>query len=202
MRLDMLSIIADVEMKNIKRTLILRKERLTMSDQTIKADADKPKLSLVPTEIINQIAIVREYGINKYPSGGPNNWRNVEIERYKDAAYRHLLAYIADPTGVDEESGLPHLSHLACNIAFLCDLEKNNKPVEIRKCAQLPKTTIEERNAELAKNVYEPPKEDIFEEPTHKLTIEDISEEEQEELRKYLEYLSNNKEARKELKQW
>lgn len=163
-----------------------------MSDQTIKADAGKPKLSLVPTEIINQIAIVREYGINKYPSGGPNNWRNVEIERYKDAAYRHLLAYIADPTGVDEESGLPHLSHLACNIAFLCDLEKDNKPVEIRKWAPLPEATI---------NVYEPPKEDIFEKPTPKLTIEDISEEDQEELRKYLEYLSNNKEARKELKQ-
>ena len=29
-----------------------------MSDQTIKADAGKPRLSLVPTEIINQIARV------------------------------------------------------------------------------------------------------------------------------------------------
>ena len=29
-----------------------------------------------------------------------------------------------DPHGVDEESGYPHLWHVACNVAFLCDLEK------------------------------------------------------------------------------
>ena len=98
-----------------------------MSDQTIKADAGKPRLSLVPTEIINQIARVREYGINKYPNGGPNNWKKVELDRYRDAAYRHLLAYIADPKGIDEESGLPHLAHLACNVAFLCELEALQK---------------------------------------------------------------------------
>lgn len=98
-----------------------------MSDQTIKADAGKPRLSLVPTEIINQIARVREYGINKYPNGGPNNWKKVELDRYRDAAYRHLLAYIANPKGVDEESGLPHLAHLACNVAFLCELEALQK---------------------------------------------------------------------------
>lgn len=108
-----------------------------MSDQTIKADAGKPKLSLVPTEIIRQIARVREYGNKKYPEGGPDNWKKVEVERYRDATFRHLLRYIEDPTGVDEESGLPHLSHLACNVAFLCELEKDNKPVEIRKWAPL-----------------------------------------------------------------
>jgi hypothetical protein len=35
-----------------------------------------------------------------------------------------FLAYLDDPAGVDEESGLPHLWHLACNIAFLCEMEK------------------------------------------------------------------------------
>jgi hypothetical protein len=93
-------------------------------DQLIKADGGKPKLSLVPPQIIFDIAKVREYGCNKYPNGGPNNWMLVEPERYRDAAFRHLLAYISDPQGVDEESGLPHLWHLACNVAFLCELEK------------------------------------------------------------------------------
>ncbi len=97
-----------------------------MPDQTIKADNGKPKLSLVPTEIINDIARIREYGNNKYPTGGKDNWKQVEPERYRDAAFRHLLAYIEDPTGTDEESNLPHLWHLACNIAFLCELEKEN----------------------------------------------------------------------------
>lgn len=96
----------------------------TTNDQTIKADAGKPKLSLVPPEIIRDIARVREYGNNKYPEGGKDNWKNVEPDRYRDALFRHLLAYLEDPNGVDEESGLPHLWHLSCNAAFLCELEK------------------------------------------------------------------------------
>lgn len=90
-------------------------------DQEAKADNGKPKLSLVPRKIIFAIARVREYGNKKY--GNPENWRTVEKERYRDAAFRHFLAYLDDPEGVDEESGLPHLSHLACNIAFLCEME-------------------------------------------------------------------------------
>ena len=38
-----------------------------MSDQTIKADADKPRISLVPTRIMIDIARVREFGVQKYP---------------------------------------------------------------------------------------------------------------------------------------
>lgn len=97
-------------------------EALNIDDQTIKADAGKPRLSLVPTEVIRQIARVREYGVNKY--GDKENWKAVSPERYRDAAFRHFLAYLEEPDGVDEESGLPHLAHLACNIAFLCELEK------------------------------------------------------------------------------
>lgn len=78
----------------------------------------------MPRQIIFEIAKIREYGNNKY--GDPENWRTVEKERYRDAAFRHFMAYLDDPNGVDEESGLPHLSHLACNIAFLCEMEKNN----------------------------------------------------------------------------
>lgn len=91
-------------------------------DQTAKADSGKPQLRLVPTEIINCIARVREYGNNKYHD--PDNWKTVEKERYIDAMFRHMLAYVNDNNGVDEESGLPHLWHLACNVAFLCDYQK------------------------------------------------------------------------------
>ncbi len=91
------------------------------NDQSIKADAGKLKLTLVPRKIIKDIAVIREYGVNKY--GENESWRKVEVERYKDAAFRHFLAYLDNPNGTDEESGLPHLWHLACNIAFLCELE-------------------------------------------------------------------------------
>ena len=95
-----------------------------MNNQTIKADAGKLKLSLVPTEIIKAIARVRMYGNNKYPTGGPDNWKEVEIQRYRDALLRHIMLYIESPYGLDEESGLPHLEHSACNVAFLCEKQK------------------------------------------------------------------------------
>lgn len=97
-----------------------------LDNQKVKADYGKAKLSLVPSSIIWDIAAIREYGNNKYPDGGPDNWRQVDVTRYRDAAYRHFLLYIDDPHGVDEESGFPHLWHLACNVAFLCELEKDN----------------------------------------------------------------------------
>ena len=95
---------------------------MNRDNQEIKADKDKPQCRLVPPEIVRDIARVREYGVAKY--GSAEKWRMVDVERYQDAMYRHLLAYIENPIGTDEESGLPHLWHLACNVAFLCELQK------------------------------------------------------------------------------
>lgn len=92
-------------------------------DQRAKADYGKEKLTLVPRRIIHDICAIRMYGNEKYPDGGPDNWKRVARERYRDAAYRHFLAYLDDPQGRDKESGMPHLWHLACNIAFLCEFE-------------------------------------------------------------------------------
>ena len=93
-----------------------------LPDQTIKADAGKPPLGMVPMEIMRNIAVIREYGNNKYKD--PWSWKRVEKERYVDAMLRHALAFTDDYLSVDEESKLPHLWHLACNIAFLCDMLK------------------------------------------------------------------------------
>ena len=90
--------------------------------QSAKADKGKLELALVPSEIIRDIAAVRMYGTEKYHD--PDNWKSVSRERYRNAAYRHWLSYLDDPQGVDAESGLPHLWHLACNIAFLCEMER------------------------------------------------------------------------------
>lgn len=89
--------------------------------QDAKADRNKVRLSLVPRKIIYAIARVRMFGAIKYKS--PDNWKNVEPERYRDAMFRHMLAYLDDPYGVDDESGLPHLWHLVTNGAFLCEME-------------------------------------------------------------------------------
>lgn len=93
-----------------------------INNQEAKADRGKLQISLVPTQIIKDVAEVRMYGNEKY--GDPNNWKTVEKQRYVDALLRHLLAYVEDPDGVDEESGIPHYKHAACNMAFLCEMEK------------------------------------------------------------------------------
>ena len=92
-----------------------------MNNQTAKADAGKLQITLVPTQIIKDIAEVRMYGNAKYHD--PNNWKQVEVERYRDALCRHLLEYIKDPKSVDAESGIPHYKHMACNMAFICEME-------------------------------------------------------------------------------
>lgn len=96
-------------------------------DQKAKADYGKEELTLVPRRIIHDICAIRMYGNKKYPEGGPDNWKQVAIERYRNATFRHFLAYLDDPQGKDKESGFPHLWHLACNIAFLCEMEDGNE---------------------------------------------------------------------------
>ena len=98
---------------------------LCAGDQTAKADAGKLQLRMVPVQITRDIAEVRMYGNAKY--GDPENWRTVEIERYIDALYRHFLAFLEDRHSVDEESGLPHYKHMACNMAFICEMVKDGR---------------------------------------------------------------------------
>lgn len=90
------------------------------NEQSAKADKGKLELSLVNTQLVKAVAEVRMYGTEKY--GDSENWRKVEPKRYVDALYRHLLAYI-EGNEVDEESGLSHLAHMACNLSFLLDKE-------------------------------------------------------------------------------
>lgn len=92
--------------------------------QFAKADNGKLRISLVPTQIIRDIAEVRMYGDHKYHA--PNNWVLVEMNRYVDALMRHLLAFIDDPNSIDEESGIPHYKHAACNMSFICAMMDGN----------------------------------------------------------------------------
>jgi hypothetical protein len=93
-------------------------------NQNAKADQGKPRPTLVPVSLINAVTAIREYGCKKY--NDPENWRNVEPQRYKDALYRHWLAYLGGEE-LDNESGLPHLWHLACNAAFLIEFNEKSK---------------------------------------------------------------------------
>ena len=96
-------------------------------NQQIKADQGKPRISLVPMEILTAVARVREYGVAKY--GEKESWMDVSPERYRDAMLRHMIEYINNPDSVDSESGLPSLWHLLTNVVFLVqkDLERRSQ---------------------------------------------------------------------------
>ena len=93
--------------------------------QVAKRDAGKLPVSLVPPAIIMEIAKVRQYGNQKY--GDPENWKQVEMQRYWDACLRHILAAWDDLKAIDPESGLKHLSHAACNLAFILQMLEDTK---------------------------------------------------------------------------
>ena len=108
------------------------------ANQSAKADAGKPRPSLVPPELVLGVAEIRGYGNRKY--GSSENYKQVEPERYIDALYRHLLAIIQrhDIAALDAESGLPHIWHLATNAAFLCEFAQ---PEIERRSALCQKTS-------------------------------------------------------------
>lgn len=106
-----------------------------MENQKIKQDAGKLPISLVPMQIVRDIALVRDYGNRKY--GDPKSWEQVAIERYLNAFGRHALYMLEDPMSVDDESGIEHYKHAACNLAFICHMlsKKNMTLIELQRAA-------------------------------------------------------------------
>lgn len=86
-----------------------------------KETKGKPVLSLVPRGINECIARVREYGNKKY--GSADGWKQMSRQDYWEACLRHAEKARNDIDSVDEESGLPHTWHLACNLSFILSRE-------------------------------------------------------------------------------
>ena len=101
-----------------------------MPSSELKYDGGKPRMELLLAncpDTISDIADVLTFGANKYPDPDTNDqsWRNLhnaEI-RYWAALYRHLNLFHKGEE-VDQESGLPHLSHALCNLVFINELRK------------------------------------------------------------------------------
>ena len=96
----------------------------------LKHDGGKPRLDLVPPELIEAVGTVMTHGAEKY---GEASYRNVKPERYRSALMRHICKWLKEPHGKDEDSGLPHLWHIACNVAFLLELDKEEPKEHILK---------------------------------------------------------------------
>lgn len=86
----------------------------------IKHDDGKLPLSLIPKEAIDGLARGLQYGARKYAK---HNWaKGMDWSRVYDAGMRHMTAWNAGEDK-DPESGLSHLDHALCCLAFLAAYE-------------------------------------------------------------------------------
>lgn len=86
----------------------------------VKFDSDKARYDLIPPEIEEALAKVLTYGALKY---GDRNWeRGMKWSRPYAAMRRHMAAWWGGE-GVDKETGMSHLAHAACCVAFLVAYE-------------------------------------------------------------------------------
>lgn len=84
-----------------------------------KHDHGKPRHSLIPPMAEREMAKVLTFGAQKYSE---DNWRKVDDpSRYVDAAMRHINDYRTGKWS-DDESGLHHLAHAMCCLAFVVEL--------------------------------------------------------------------------------
>lgn len=86
-----------------------------------KHDSGKPRMDLIPPHAEKLMAEVLTFGAKKY---SPENWRLVSDlrSRYIAAAMRHINAWRIGEED-DPETGLPHLAHAMCNLAFIVEVE-------------------------------------------------------------------------------
>lgn len=85
-----------------------------------KFDGEKLRFDLIPPSVERALASVLTYGAKKYDD---RNWENgIKFSRIYGAVRRHLNSFW-DGTDIDSESGMPHLWHALCGIAFLISYE-------------------------------------------------------------------------------
>ena len=93
----------------------------------LKMAESKPRLSLVPRFVMEELARVYEYGAEKYQVG---SWKHFTWEQAQaclpDAAMRHLVAYCDGETH-DPESRLNHLAQCAWNCLTLAYHERTQQ---------------------------------------------------------------------------
>jgi hypothetical protein len=101
----------------------------TVKSEANKADSGKLPLDLLPPELLINVAQVLRHGAEKYDR---YNWaKGMAWSRVYAAAQRHLLKWWTHHEA-DEDSGLSHLAHAACCLAFLLAYEDRRLGIDDR----------------------------------------------------------------------
>ena len=101
--------------------MITAENKKRVNDQRQKADGGKSDPLMIEEDLalaLESVNRVLDYGKAKYGSRG--GWKLVDIERYRSAQARHRRSVMIEGKySTDEESGLLHLAHEACNALFI-----------------------------------------------------------------------------------
>ena len=96
------------------------------SNGGVKETKGKLRWTLIPLLSLKEVVKVLEYGATKYSA---DNWQKVEKEKYKEALWRHWIAYQEGET-YDPETGLHHVAHLVCDGLFIIWFDLKSKSNE------------------------------------------------------------------------
>lgn len=95
----------------------------------VKFNKDKPRVSLIPSEFIIELAEVLTFGAKKY---GDLNWtKGIKFTELLDAVDRHTLKFKSG-IDLDHESSRSHLIHAVANLCFLYYLSNHKKEFDDR----------------------------------------------------------------------
>ncbi len=79
-----------------------------------KYPTENPNHYFIPWDSLEQVCRVFAFGAEKYERDNFKIAPGLPLESYIQSMWRHLVEYLRGEL-VDNESQLPHLSHLACN---------------------------------------------------------------------------------------
>lgn len=108
------------------RELLAMEEKI--KGEGVKHDQGKLDLTLIPPVLLEETARVLMHGAAKYDR---HNWVSVPDapHRYAAALLRHVLAWQKGER-LDPDSGLPHLAHASCCIAFLLAFAQAGREID------------------------------------------------------------------------
>lgn len=115
-----------------------------MAEKASHKDDGKPQLSLIDPLFIREVgkALTIPTASGKY---SPHNWRDgIEVSRLLNSTMRHVNDF-NDGIDNDEETGVSHLAHAACNLMFALRMLKDRPDLDDRykpKVKEVDRTEI------------------------------------------------------------
>lgn len=118
-------------------------KRNESQEEAVKHDGDKPRVELLPSAALMEIAKALNFGAQKYED---ENWRRgFAWKRLIGALLRHVLAW-KDGEDKDAESGLSHLAHAGCCLLFLLEHEIKKLGTDDRHRPDATQERIDDRH--------------------------------------------------------